>query len=74
MQNYAILLYYRARTDSGKFPNIIKLYKSWLTRLEEDEDGKKQENLLKQLRTLQTKRATSGTTLPPPLGTDLDIP
>jgi hypothetical protein len=69
IQNYALLLIFRAMPSSGKFPNTITLFKAWLADLDEQERGLKKGALLRALRELQSKGPSKGT-LPDPLGLD----
>lgn len=63
VQNYAILLVLRASPTAGKFPNAVKLFRSWNERLD-------QQDLLVQLAKLQSKGGVTHRLLPP-LGTDI---
>ena len=67
VQMYAYLLLIRASNDSGKFPNVLMIFQSWMTRLEAEKRGVVTGNLLKQLAELQAKD-TPIRRLPPPLG------
>lgn len=71
VQNYGILLTLRSSQTAGRFPNAVKLFKSWLELLEHEKRGLREGNLLKQLAELQKKGGISHT-LPKPLGTQLD--
>lgn len=73
VQNYAVLLLHRNRdASSGKYPNIVKLFKSWWADIEDEKVGHKEGELLKQLAALQRKGSPSSK-LPNPLGTELDL-
>lgn len=72
IQYYAVLLVVRTRGSSGKFPNTVRLFEGWLSGLEEQARGLKEGDLLNQLATLQATGAPKKT-LPPPLGTSLDV-
>ena len=71
VQYYAVLLSRRAGQQSGKFPNAVKLFKSWRAAIEKEESGVRFEELVRQLNEMH-KRRESGEALPHPLGTHLD--
>lgn len=71
VQNYAGLLTLRNLSDSsGKYPNLVEVFKLWIQELEEEKRGLKEGDLLKQLKELQAKGVK--TAPPKPLGTDID--
>lgn len=70
LQYYPMLLVLRANRGSGKFPNVVKLFKAWTAKFEMEQDGQEMRMLLKQLGALQSKGPAPVDPLPPPLGTD----
>jgi len=70
VQSYAVLLQMRTQDSSGKYPNTVKLFKSWHERMEQERRGLQQGNLLRELEKLQAKAPLHP--LPKPLGTQLD--
>lgn len=66
---YPFLLVRRAGHSSGKFPNTVKLFKSWRSQIEAQTDGVKMQELVQKLSTLQALRKKNDPQLPPPLGT-----
>jgi hypothetical protein len=71
VQHYALLLHKRTLSSSGKYPSAVKLYKTWIAKLEDEQRGLKAGTLLKQLAQLQAQRASGD--LPGPLGTEIDV-
>lgn len=69
-QYYALLLTMRATRTSGRFPNIVKVFNAWRERLEQEERGVRQADLLRELDDLRA-RGGGQNQLSPPLGTKL---
>jgi hypothetical protein len=68
---YAVLLVARAGHASGKYPNLIEVFKDWRGQIESQKDGIKMKELVQSMKDLQARRGR-GTGLQPPLGTGSD--
>lgn len=68
---YPFLLVSRAGNASGKYPNLVKLFKSWRAEIEAQKDGVTFQELVTKLRDFQATRRKSGHALEPPLGTGI---
>lgn len=71
IQLYPVLLITREFGDGGKYPNIVGLYKAWMAKLEHEQRGLEEGDLLRQLKDLQEKGSPSHK-LQDPIGTKLD--
>jgi hypothetical protein len=73
VQLYPYLLIARNRDpSSGNYPNVVALFKVWITELEEQKRGLIRGRLLEQLAELQAT-GSPRSTLKPPLGTQLEL-
>lgn len=69
LQFYPVLLVHRnASNASGKYPNLVALYKEWIAGLQAEKRGMKAGDLLKEAEKLQREGVVPPRTLPPPLG------
>ena len=73
VQFYACLLLMRNNDESsGKYPNLVALFKDWIAELEDEKRGLQRGHLLEQLAELQAK-GSRRRTIKPPLGTQLEL-
>jgi hypothetical protein len=78
VQSYGVLLIMRRNENSGKYPNIVALYKSWTSAKQKERYRVELQEVLKQLDQLQKRGATAGRTtvdgppFEPAIGTVLD--
>jgi hypothetical protein len=67
-QYYPVLVGQRFNQRSGKYPNTIKLFETWMHQLQKAESGIKMKELVTKINELQRKQ--KGPKLPRPLGTE----
>lgn len=70
VQLYPVLVVQRAKASSGRYPNIVKLYRCWAERMDLDAKGEKERKLRDELGKLQAEGPGASSALEPPLGLD----